>query len=451
MGCSEDTSSTRSTTRIGWPSRPGSVRRWPGSRIEHLVVTKFASRSPGVSTSTRSRRWQQLRTKLLAKHRFDPQMCELPELLRIGAHECRARRAGPHPHPAAPADYAGIKRDVMFTGDIDMFRIWDTGSVAAQSSRPTSEAFLATGTFWARSRPVSRDDIWTATCAQTGEQARRRVTGEGGEALRQVAWRRPPMSTTRRTPGRWAPPMVPVMVAEVVGWLRPRPGARLVDGPSGSAATPRPCSPPLPIRRSSARSRPRRARRRPRAGSPPSARASPCARRTFADLPALLADDRLGRRRRHSPRPRRQLSAARRSRRAASASAPRARSTCGWIRPAELERRGHRERRWDEGDARRRDLRELRRGAAGPRASRAPSCAPGRSHPRATSPMSSRASSGAARRVCTRRRGPSRRSASRVNDELGALDAFLADGWTLLRPGGRLADPRLPLARGPAA
>ena len=26
-----------------------------------------------------------------------------------------------------------------------------------------------------------------------------------------------------------------------------------------------------------------------------------------------------------------------------------------------------------------------------------------------------------------------------VNDELGALDGFLADGWTLLRPGGRLA------------
>jgi 16S rRNA (cytosine1402-N4)-methyltransferase len=26
-----------------------------------------------------------------------------------------------------------------------------------------------------------------------------------------------------------------------------------------------------------------------------------------------------------------------------------------------------------------------------------------------------------------------------VNDELGALDRFLADGWTLLRPGGRLA------------
>ena len=26
-----------------------------------------------------------------------------------------------------------------------------------------------------------------------------------------------------------------------------------------------------------------------------------------------------------------------------------------------------------------------------------------------------------------------------VNDELGALDDFLADGWSLLRPGGRLA------------
>ena len=37
-----------------------------------------------------------------------------------------------------------------------------------------------------------------------------------------------------------------------------------------------------------------------------------------------------------------------------------------------------------------------------------------------------------------------------VNDELGALDRFLADAWQHLRPGGRLAIPVLPLARGPA-
>src|SRR4029078_2095544 len=70
--------------------------------------------------------WRRFEGKLLGKGRFDPKYLRFRNVYVSGAHELEPDAQGGVLIPPLLRDYAGIKRDVMFTGDVDKFRIWDT-------------------------------------------------------------------------------------------------------------------------------------------------------------------------------------------------------------------------------------------------------------------------------------------------------------------------------------
>ena len=114
-------------TRDGWPIPVQFREALSGLQDERLVAHQVPHRhSTAASTSIRSRHGARSRGKLLGKNRFDPQLRQVPELLRLRARTSASLDAqGRILLPPLLRDYAGIKRDVMFTGDIDKFRIWD--------------------------------------------------------------------------------------------------------------------------------------------------------------------------------------------------------------------------------------------------------------------------------------------------------------------------------------
>ena len=61
----------------------------------------------------------------LAKNRFDPRSVPFLNYYVSGAHELAIDAQGRVLLPPLLREYAGIARDVMITGDVDKFRIWD--------------------------------------------------------------------------------------------------------------------------------------------------------------------------------------------------------------------------------------------------------------------------------------------------------------------------------------
>ena len=98
------------------------------SRLQdtHLVATKFRIGPHRCLDVYPLTAWQRLEDKLLGKGRFDRKYVEFRNFYVSGAHELEPDSQGRVLIPTLLRDYAGIKRDVMFTGDVDKFRIWDT-------------------------------------------------------------------------------------------------------------------------------------------------------------------------------------------------------------------------------------------------------------------------------------------------------------------------------------
>src|SRR5262245_20355012 len=96
-----------------------------GLQEERLVVTKFALRGRRCLDVYPFAAWQALEARLLEKKRFDPTIAQFRNYYVSGAHECVVDSQGRILLPQLLREYAGLGRDVMFTGDIDKFRIWD--------------------------------------------------------------------------------------------------------------------------------------------------------------------------------------------------------------------------------------------------------------------------------------------------------------------------------------
>ena len=71
-----------------------------------------------------------------------------------GAHELEPDAQGRVLVPPLLREYAGIKRDVMFTGDVDKFRIWDT-QVWQEAFQEHEDSVLGDETFLGQHRRVS--------------------------------------------------------------------------------------------------------------------------------------------------------------------------------------------------------------------------------------------------------------------------------------------------------
>ena len=96
-----------------------------GLQEERLVVTKYALRGHRCLDVYPFGAWQELEAKLREKKRFDPAMARFRNYYVSGAHECGVDSQGRILLPQLLREYAGLRRDVMFTGDIEKFRIWD--------------------------------------------------------------------------------------------------------------------------------------------------------------------------------------------------------------------------------------------------------------------------------------------------------------------------------------
>jgi len=95
-----------------------------GLQEERLVATKFRIGTHRCLDVYPFSAWRRLESSL-AKNRFDPRYVRFANVYVSGAHELAIDAQGRVLLPPLLREYAGIARDVMITGDVDKFRIWD--------------------------------------------------------------------------------------------------------------------------------------------------------------------------------------------------------------------------------------------------------------------------------------------------------------------------------------
>ena len=96
-----------------------------GLQDERLVITKFRLAGRRCLDVYPLSTWRELEAKIVSKNRFDPRLQRFKNFYVSGAHECAIDAQGRVLVPQLLREYGGLRREVMFTGDIDMFRIWD--------------------------------------------------------------------------------------------------------------------------------------------------------------------------------------------------------------------------------------------------------------------------------------------------------------------------------------
>ena len=109
--------------RVAIPSRYREVLA--GLDQQRLMVTRFRDGDRRCLDVYPMGAWEELEAKILSKRRFDRTMQRFKDVYVSGAHECMLDGQGRILLPQHLRDYAGITRDVVFTGQIDMFKIWD--------------------------------------------------------------------------------------------------------------------------------------------------------------------------------------------------------------------------------------------------------------------------------------------------------------------------------------
>jgi MraZ protein len=96
-----------------------------GLQEERLVITKFRLEGRRCLDVYPLVTWRKLEERILAKRRFDPKLVRFKNFYVSGAHESVLDAQGRVHIAPLLREYAGLGREVMFTGDIDMFRLWD--------------------------------------------------------------------------------------------------------------------------------------------------------------------------------------------------------------------------------------------------------------------------------------------------------------------------------------
>jgi MraZ protein len=96
-----------------------------GLQDERLVLTKFRQDGVRCLDVYPLSAWRRLEDKLSSRNRFDKKLLRFRNFYVAGAHECALDGQGRVLIPQLLREYAGLGRAVIFTGDVDMFRIWD--------------------------------------------------------------------------------------------------------------------------------------------------------------------------------------------------------------------------------------------------------------------------------------------------------------------------------------
>jgi MraZ protein len=92
---------------------------------DRLIVTKFIVSSVRCLDVYPYTVWQQLEERLRAQPQFTQRMMKFQNYYFAAAHECTLDKQGRVLLPPTLREYAGLKKDVMFTSALAKFRLWD--------------------------------------------------------------------------------------------------------------------------------------------------------------------------------------------------------------------------------------------------------------------------------------------------------------------------------------
>jgi MraZ protein len=112
--------------RVNVPVKYRDVLR--GSGDDRLFVTNFVIQKVRCLDVYPSAAWMQLEARLREKPQFDPRIINFFNYYFAGAQDCQLDKQGRILIPPGLREYAGLAKDVVFTGALDKFRIWDRDS-----------------------------------------------------------------------------------------------------------------------------------------------------------------------------------------------------------------------------------------------------------------------------------------------------------------------------------
>lgn len=95
-----------------------------GAGEERLFVTNFIYQSVRCLDVYPPETWFQFLERLRQKPQLDPRMILIQNYYLAGTQECQLDKQGRILIPPRLREYAGLTRDVVFTGAVDKFRIW---------------------------------------------------------------------------------------------------------------------------------------------------------------------------------------------------------------------------------------------------------------------------------------------------------------------------------------
>jgi len=95
------------------------------TRDERVVITNFVVLQARCLEVYPFAAWVQLEERLRTKPQFDQRVVNFLNYYMSAAHDCELDKQGRILLPPPLREYAGLKREIVFTSALDKFRIWD--------------------------------------------------------------------------------------------------------------------------------------------------------------------------------------------------------------------------------------------------------------------------------------------------------------------------------------
>jgi transcriptional regulator MraZ len=109
--------------RISVPARFREVLQ--ASNDDRVVITNFIISSTRCLDVYPHAAWVRLEEQLRAQPQFNQRVMRFQNFYVANAHECALDKQGRILLPPTLREYAGLKKDAVFTSALDKFRIWD--------------------------------------------------------------------------------------------------------------------------------------------------------------------------------------------------------------------------------------------------------------------------------------------------------------------------------------
>jgi len=98
------------------------------TKDERVVITNFVVLQARCLEVYPFAAWVQLEERLRTKPQFDQRIVNFLNYYVSAAHDCVFDKQGRILLPPPLREYAGLKRDIVFTSALDKFRIWDASA-----------------------------------------------------------------------------------------------------------------------------------------------------------------------------------------------------------------------------------------------------------------------------------------------------------------------------------